>query len=145
MHIIFLQTHSIRKFWSTVSIMHFSIRNNELQLAIPNRLLLTIQSNAVITRSNIVTHCINNCRNWGRISIRRRIHKIHPVPRPNGELWVVFCECFWENWPRYIGTALYLKYIQIITQPAFEITLNKISESISKGLINWVYKHDIAQ
>ena len=24
-----------------------------------------------------------------------------------GELWGVFCEYFWENWPRYNGTALY--------------------------------------
>ena len=25
-----------------------------------------------------------------------------------GELWGVFSEYFWENWPRYNGTALYL-------------------------------------
>ena len=24
-----------------------------------------------------------------------------------GELWDVFCEYFWENWPRHNGTALY--------------------------------------
>ena len=26
-----------------------------------------------------------------------------------GELWGVFCEYLVENWPRYNGTALYLK------------------------------------
>ena len=25
------------------------------------------------------------------------------------ELWVSFCEYLWDNWPRYNGTALYLK------------------------------------
>ena len=25
-----------------------------------------------------------------------------------GELWGVFCGYFWENWPRYNGTALYI-------------------------------------
>ena len=25
-----------------------------------------------------------------------------------GELWDVFCEYLWENWPRYNGTALYV-------------------------------------
>ena len=29
-----------------------------------------IQSSAVITRSIMVRYCINNCRNWGRVSIR---------------------------------------------------------------------------
>ena len=24
-----------------------------------------------------------------------------------GELWGVFCEYLWENWPHYNGTALY--------------------------------------
>ena len=24
-----------------------------------------------------------------------------------GELWDVFCEYLWENWPRYSGTALW--------------------------------------
>ena len=56
-------------------------------------LLTHIQSSAVITRSNIVRFCINNCRNWDIISIRCWIHKRHPIPRPNGRamrclLWI---------------------------------------------------------
>ena len=43
-----------------------------------------ILSSAVITRSNIVRCCTNNCRNWGRIWIRFWIHKRNPIPRPNG-------------------------------------------------------------
>ena len=26
-----------------------------------------------------------------------------------GELWDVFCEYFWENWPRYNSTTLYFQ------------------------------------
>ena len=25
-----------------------------------------------------------------------------------GEIWAVFCEYLWENWPRYNGNALYI-------------------------------------
>ena len=55
--------------------------------------LKVIQSSAVITRSNIVRYFINNYRNRGRILIRCWIHKIHPIPRPNGRamgclLWI---------------------------------------------------------
>ena len=51
--------------------------------------LYDIQSSAVITRSNIVRYCINNCKNCGRISIRCWMHKIHPIPGPNG--WAMWC------------------------------------------------------
>ena len=42
-----------------------------------------LQSNAIITRSNLVRYYINNHRNWGRISIRCWTHKKHPIPPPN--------------------------------------------------------------
>ena len=71
--------------------------------------ICTVQSSAVITRSKIIRYCINNCRNWGRISIRCQIHKRHPIPRPNGRAFV-FCEYLWENWPRYNGIAQYMVY-----------------------------------
>ena len=47
-----------------------------------------IHLSAVITRSDTVRYCINNCGNWGRISIRCWINKIHPIPRPNGRAMV---------------------------------------------------------
>ena len=59
----------------------------------------------IITRSNIVRYYINNYRNWRWISIRCWIHKI-PL---TGELWRIFCEYLWNNWPRYNGTALYVR------------------------------------
>ena len=34
--------------------------------------------------------------------------KDNPYLALTGELWVVFCEYLWENWPRYNGTALYM-------------------------------------
>ena len=49
-----------------------------------------IQSSTVITLSNIVRSCINNCRNWGRISIRCWIHNRHPVHCPNMQTMVSF-------------------------------------------------------
>ena len=39
------------------------------------------QSSGAITRSNIISYCINNCRNPGRISIKGWIHKRHVIPR----------------------------------------------------------------
>ena len=68
-----------------------------------------IQSSAIIKRSNIVRYCINNCRNSGRIHVSKIcwIHKRYPYLTPSGELWDVFCEYFWENWPRYNSTTLY--------------------------------------
>ena len=47
-----------------------------------------IQLKAIITRSNIVKYCINNCRNWDRISVRCGIHKRHHIARPNGRAMV---------------------------------------------------------
>ena len=52
-----------------------------------------MQSNAVITRSNILRDYINNYKNWGRISIRCWLKKRHPIPRPYGRamrclLWI---------------------------------------------------------
>ena len=38
-----------------------------------------------------------------------RFTKDNPYLALTGELWVVFCEYLWENWPRYNGTALYRK------------------------------------
>ena len=45
----------------------------------------------------------------------------NPYLALTGELWVVFCECLWENWPRYNGTALFLvcdKLLLFIHAPA---------------------------
>ena len=48
---------------------------------------ILIQSNAIITWSNIVRYCIYNYRDWGGISNRCSIHKRHPIPRPNVYVW----------------------------------------------------------
>ena len=49
---------------------------------------------------------VNNCRNSGRISVICWIYNRHPKPHPKVDLWGVFCDYFWECWPRYNGTAL---------------------------------------
>ena len=52
-----------------------------------------VQPSTVIMWSNITWHWKHHCCNRGRISIRIWITKRHPkMPRPNGELWGVFCE-----------------------------------------------------
>ena len=71
------------------------------------------KSNVVITRSNIVRHYVNDYRDWGRISVRCRIHKRHPIPtptphRPNGRamsclLWIFVRKLV----ALYLYTALY--------------------------------------
>ena len=33
-----------------------------------------------------------------------------------GELWGDFCKYFWENWPRYNGTALYWETVGPVLQ-----------------------------
>ena len=43
-----------------------------------------IQYSALFTPANIVCYCTNDCKNWGRISIRLWTHKRHRIPRPNG-------------------------------------------------------------
>ena len=45
---------------------------------------ISIQSSAVITRSDIVRLYIDSYRDWGRISIKCWMHKRHPWPRSNG-------------------------------------------------------------
>ena len=55
-----------------------------------------LQSSAVITRSNIVRYCINDCRNSGGISIGCGSMKDTPYLAQTGKLWGVFCEYFWE-------------------------------------------------
>ena len=49
-------------------------------------------------------------RQWQLQELRQNInhtHKRHPIPPLTGKLWGVFCDCLWENWPRYNGSALY--------------------------------------
>ena len=69
---------------------------------------LTIQWSAVITRSDIVRYYMNNYKKCVRISTRLWIHKRHPIPRPSGRVMGCPLRIFWENGPRYNGTALYL-------------------------------------
>ena len=64
----------------------------------------SINSNAVIMRSNIVRYCIYDSTNWGRIPIRWLTHKRHPISRPNGRamgclLWIFErkCTALWRH------------------------------------------------
>ena len=66
----------------------------------------TIQSTAVIMRSNIVRYYVNNYRNWGRISIRCWVHKRHPILALT----------------RYNGSTLYvieLKFVMVYRESLF--------------------------
>ena len=58
----------------------------------PCTIINPIKSSAIITQSNIVRYCINDSRNWGRISIRCWIHKRHLIPCPNGRAMGVFVD-----------------------------------------------------
>ena len=53
-----------------------------------------LQSSVVIRRSDAVRYRITDCRNCSTISIRRWIHKIQPIARPNRQvmeyiLWIL--------------------------------------------------------
>ena len=69
--------------------------------------LWLIYSSTVIARSNL-RYYHRHCDDNSRIKIRLETHIRHPIARLKGELWVVYCEEMWENWPRYNGTALYV-------------------------------------
>ena len=66
-----------------------------------------IRSSTFIARYNTTRYCIHSCRDWGRVEITIRTHKIHPTLRPNER--AMKCNLWWfgRNWPRYSGTALY--------------------------------------
>ena len=61
-------------------------------------------------------YCINNCRNWGRISIRCWIHKRYPIPCPNGWamgfLLLIFFRKFTVLWQHC--TVLMTQYIAFL-------------------------------
>ena len=68
-----------------------------------------IQWSAVITRSDIVRYYMINYKKCVRMSTRPWIHKRHPIPRPSRRAMGCPLRIFWENGPRYNGTALYVK------------------------------------
>ena len=51
----------------------------------------------------IVSYCINNYRDWGRISVRCWVHNL----ALKGELRGVFVNIWWENLPPYNSTTLW--------------------------------------
>ena len=81
------------------------------------RVKLTIQSSAVITRSNLsrykcslIYHDItyHNAVTVAENAWDIRITTDTPYLALTGELWGVYRENLGENWPRYNGTALYV-------------------------------------
>ena len=66
-----------------------------------------LKSSAIITWSNIRWYWMHHRSDWDTVYITVRIHKIHPIPRPNGQDIGCFCEDLGENWPRYNRTRLY--------------------------------------
>ena len=67
-----------------------------------------LQSSAVITRSNVVRYCINNCRNWSRISSGYWIYQRHHIPHPNGRAMGCLFSIIFRKLTRYNGTTLYV-------------------------------------
>ena len=66
--------------------------------------MIKAYDNTVECRYNAVQYIsIYHWSNWGTISIRASTKE----DTLTGELWGAFREYFWENWPRFIGTALY--------------------------------------
>ena len=107
-----------------------------------------IESSAVITLSNIVRYCINNYRNRDRISISCWIHKIHPIPRPNGRYgvsFVDFCQkidrvitaphCIWP-YSKRIPTCIYRL---LLLQWNLSITTTSVMKFIACDLFSHVF------
>ena len=59
----------------------------------------------VITRSYLSRYYIRQIGYSGKW-IRYQNHNRHPISRPQGELWGVYCDDFGETWPPHNSTAL---------------------------------------
>ena len=85
----------------------FAIPHPEIQMN--NEKIILVLQNTVNCRyygANIVIHYINDYGNWEYAS-EAGLKKDIPYLALTGELWGVFWEYLWENWPRYSGTARY--------------------------------------
>ena len=69
-----------------------------------------LQSSAVITRFNIVRYCINDCRNWSRISSGYWINKIHHIPRSDRRAMGCLLLIIYRKLMCYNGTTLYVSH-----------------------------------
>ena len=84
-----------------------------------------IQSNAVVTRSNITWYDTHHCRNWGRILIRGWTHKRHPIPRPDGRAMGCHSWIFWRKLTALQRHCIlaYWPYDIITHMPIFQLKL----------------------
>ena len=67
-----------------------------------------IQSNAIITRSNITWYYLQHCSNWDRNKSEVELTNDTPYLALKGELCGIFFEGLGENGPGYNATALYI-------------------------------------
>ena len=75
-----------------------------------------VQSSAVMTRSIAVRYCITIVGTQVEYQSGDKATKGTPYLAMTSEIWAVFCEYSWENWPRYNGSTLYLRGVSQYTK-----------------------------
>ena len=86
--------------------------------------------NTVECRNNAVQYCkiLHKYLQEVRQIINQMLNpqKNSPYLAPTGELWGVFCEYLWENWPRYYGAALYKAHKGTMILQSIRSTVRKV-------------------
>ena len=93
---------------------------------------MKLQSNVVITRSNLSLYCIQHCDYSSKACIRLETHNRHPIPRPNGRVFVVKVP---ENIDR-IATAPHCIFAVWILLPCVWCISTNKAGTISSHLLN---------
>ena len=106
--IIVLTYDWIESLKSSSTLLSFKYARNLSWSIMLDSSFVLLQWSAVITRSDIVRYYMINYKKCVRMSTRPWIHKRHPIPRPSGRAMGCPLRIFWENGPRYNGTALYI-------------------------------------
>ena len=69
-----------------------------------------LQSDAIITQSNMTRYCIHRCNDWSRIYIGVSIHKVHPIARPLGrDIGWIFCILMDEIWGDFVYFVSFMR------------------------------------
>ena len=89
-------------------------------------LMTSIQSSAVIERSNMIRYCMHNCRNWGITPIRWWTHKTH-------NRWAMGCLVnILEQIDRVITATHFIVpgVAALLSPPSFTQSINHYSDDI---------------
>ena len=80
----------------------------------------------------MILHTSLQSETWNRLECEPTTNTL------TDELWGVFCEDFQENWPRYNGTALYIKIVTSVSIHQAHGSLGVTPRNIAFEFDKWV-------